>query len=383
MVPYYQNWHMQQVVGLKGPDLAGQRRQQLLTGTRGTTCDSIQQFDSMQFHVTSESRPGAYYEINLDRSTCNCPNFLRSRFCKHLATINVHFPHLCTQESSPPSDPDFGGAFDTPEHVPTPEVCQTSSPQESIQKLMQDIKLLSQQLDDKISGLTDESAPAVMQAFCSVKYSLTAAIAATQGLQALLDKENVPPNQNSWTETAEQMGVKCKPKQRHLPDEHRLTERSISISKGKHKCLYSDPYAGGGRSGNRAKPDALSATANARACAHMCPPVPPNTLPPNALSSPAASPSPPAPAVCIPGPSTPFPQGFAFAPGPFILHTLPPVPGHLHWLRNAPAFNCMPPLIGARDSALAHAGPFASALHLAPVHGEPALAPAPTFYRVT
>ena len=238
MVPYYQNRHERQIVGLEGPDLAGQRQRQLMTGARGTTRDSIQQFDSTQFHVASESRPGAYYEINLDRSICNCPDFPRSRFCKHLAAINVHFPHLCKQESSFPSDTELGGLLYPPKRVLTPEVGRTSSPQESLQKLMQDIKSLSHQLDDKISDLTDESAPAVMEAIHSVKYSLTAAIASTQGSRALPDREDIPPNQNSWTETAERMGTKRAPKRHRLPDEHGLTARSIGIPKGKRKRCH-------------------------------------------------------------------------------------------------------------------------------------------------
>ena len=360
MVPYYQNRHARQIVGLEGPDLAGQRHRQLMTGARGTTRDSIQQFDCTQFHVASESQPGAYYEINLDRSTCNCPDFPRSRFCKHLAAINVHFPHLCKQESGPPSDPDFGGLLDQPECVPTPEVRRTSSPQESLQKLMQDIKLLSHQLDDKISDLTDESAPAVMEAIRSVKYSLTAAIASTQGSRALPDKEDVPPNQNSWTETAERMGTKRAPKRCRLPDEHGLTARSIGVPKGKRKRLYTDPYAGGGRSGTHAKPDALSAAANARARARS--PVPAPNAPPNSLPFPTAFPPSPAvfplaPAACTPGSSMPFPGNFGFIPGPSASCALPPAPGISHGPGNVPP-------LGAWDPALAHAAPFASASYL-------------------
>ena len=363
MVPYYQNRHARQIVGLEGPDLAGQRHRQLMTGARGTARDSIQQFDSTQFHVASESRPGAYYEINLDQSTCNCPDFPRSRFCKHLAAINVHFPHLCKQESSPLQDTEFAGLLDLPERVHTPEVRRTSSPQESLQKLMQDIKQLSHQLDDKISDLTDESAPAVMEAVRSVKYSLTAAIASTQGSRALPNKEDVPPNQHSWMETAERMGTKRAPK-RHRPDEHGLTARCIGIPKGKRKRLYTDPYAGGERSGTRAKPDALSAEANARARAGTRPPPP--VPPPNPLPLPTASPPSPAafplaPTACIPGQPAPFPWGFAFTPGSSTSHSLPPVPGNSHGLGNAP---CVLPPFGACDSALARAAPFDSAPYL-------------------
>lgn len=306
-----------------------------MTGARDASRDSIQQFDSAHFHVASISQPGTYYEIDLNRSICNCPDFPRSRFCKHLAAIHVHFPLLCTElgtERRPPIDPESWGE---PERVPTPDVSQTSSPQESLQKLWQEIKLLSKQLDDKIVGLADESAPAVMAAAQSVKYSITAAIASTQGTRALPDKEPVPPNQHSWPETAVKMGVKRAPKCR-LPGERGLTERSIGARKGKRKT-YADPYAGGERSGKRAKPDALSAAANARTRA------PPMPSPPNALPSPNAPPFAHAsaflrnPAACIPGTSAFFSDALRSSPGP----STPRAP--------LPEFKYPPSSFGARD----------------------------------
>ena len=290
-----------------------------MAGTRDISCNSIQQFDLAHFHVASISQPGTYYEIDLNRLICNCPNFPRSRFCKHLTAIHVHFPLLCT-ERKPPIDPEFWGE---PERVLTPEVHQTSSPQGSLQKLGQEIKLLSKQLDDKIVGLTNELAPAVMAAARSVRYSLTAVIASTQGMHALPDKEPVLPNQHSWPEMAEQMGVKHTPKCR-LPSECGLTERSIGAWKGKRK-MYADPYAGGERSGKCTKPDALSATVNARAG----PPPPPMPSPPNVLPSPNVPPFAHAPAFPhnpIPGTSAFFSNAFPSSPGPST-PCAPPLPG--------------------------------------------------------
>ena len=142
MVPYYQNRHERQVVGLEGLDLTRQRQQQLLSSAKETSIDSIQQFDDITFHVALESQPGSYYEINLHRGTCNCPDFPRVRYCKHLAAISVHFPHLCTQDKSL-RDPVFWAAPKTPERVHNPEVSQASSTQGSVQKLMEDINSLS------------------------------------------------------------------------------------------------------------------------------------------------------------------------------------------------------------------------------------------------
>ena len=142
MVPYYQNRHERQVVRLEGPDLAGQRQRQLLSSAKETSIDSIQQFDDITFHIASESWPRSYYEIDLHHGTCNCPDFLRVWYCKHLAAISVHFPHLCTQDKSP-KDPVFWAAPKTPKGVHNPEVSWASSTQGSMQKLMEDINSLS------------------------------------------------------------------------------------------------------------------------------------------------------------------------------------------------------------------------------------------------
>jgi hypothetical protein len=138
-----------------------------------------------------------------------------------------------------------------------------------LQSLSQDIFSLSQKL-------TLESVPnlAVIEAFRSAKYSLTTAIASMEGRNALPEKDVIAPNQKSWPETANRMGARKNPRPRCLPGECGLTERSIGAIKGKRKHLHNDPYAGGERSGKRAKRDALSQAANARARAPAFPDAP-------------------------------------------------------------------------------------------------------------
>ena len=192
MVPYYQNRHKCQIIGLKGPDLAGQWQWQLLSSARDTLPDLIQQFDDITFHVTSESRPGSYYEIDLGHGTCNYPDFPRAWYYKHLAGISVHFPHLCTQK--PSKDPVLLREPNIPKHVHNSEVSWISNSQGGLQKLMEEIESLLQQLNDKIKKLTEEPDLAISEAVRSVKHTLTAALASTQGAWALPNRENIPPN---------------------------------------------------------------------------------------------------------------------------------------------------------------------------------------------
>lgn len=261
MVPYYQNRQARQDIGLEGPDLAGQRRREILASARHVPIDSILQFDLVQFHVASQSRPGAYYAINLHREICDCPDFPRARFCKHIAAIYVHFPHLSPDKI--PSNVSHKAA-----HLQEQPVCRPET-SESLQSLSQEITALCGQVNRSAPS------PAVMEAARSAKYILSSAIA---GNRAFPDKEQIPPNQKSWPETAERMGVKRAPKRKRLPEERGQTERSIGPIKGKRqrRLIDDDPYAGGERSGKRAKSDAMSAAANAhaRACGAAAVPVP-------------------------------------------------------------------------------------------------------------
>jgi hypothetical protein len=87
MEPYYQNRHARQTVRLEGLDLAGQRQQEIMASARNITIDSIQQFDPTQFHVASQSQPGAFYSIDLYHATCDCEDYPRIKFCKHIVML--------------------------------------------------------------------------------------------------------------------------------------------------------------------------------------------------------------------------------------------------------------------------------------------------------
>ena len=135
----------------------------------------------------------------------------------------------------------------------------------------------------------------VLEAVRSAKLSLTVAIASVKGSSSspLPQQEKVVPNQHSWTEMAEHMGAQ-KWHRRRLPEEIGLTEKAIGAAKGKHRQLYTDPYAGGKRPGRLAKTDAVLATANQKVRACTLPPAsqptPTCMPPPNFASLPASQP---------------------------------------------------------------------------------------------
>jgi hypothetical protein len=177
------------------------------------------------------------------------------------------------------------------------------------------------------------------------------ASASTSNSRALPKREAIPPNQRSWTETAESMGVARRPKRKRLPEEHGITKWSIGAPKGKCSRVHTDAYAGGKVSGKRAKPDVVLARASAPACRFWgsAPICRGPTIPAPALATHVPT--------CVPGappevftfmrmPGIPRPQS-AHAAVPLLLHQhsqIPtctshllhhlhvpiPVPNHLH-----------------------------------------------------
>ena len=101
MKPYYQSQQLRQIIGFEGLDLAGKQQWEIITSARGISLDSILQFNRTQFHVASQSYPGTFYSVDLNLSACDCQDFLRIRFCKHMAAIHLHFPHLCLEKCDP------------------------------------------------------------------------------------------------------------------------------------------------------------------------------------------------------------------------------------------------------------------------------------------
>ncbi|KAH9011874.1 hypothetical protein EDB85DRAFT_2159509 [Lactarius pseudohatsudake] len=210
------------------------------------------------------------------------------------------------------------------------------STKDTVHSLVQDINRLSHKL---IAEDTDQLTPsqAIVEAVQSAKASLMTAIASVTGASPLPHKENIAPNQHSWTETAQSMGVKKGVKCCRLPEEVGLTEKTIGAVKGKCHQVYTDPYTGGKRPGKLAKPDALSNAANpkARTCA---PPLASQSTParvPPPLAVPLLSASQPIPGsaflpLALPAQTVhhrafPFAPTFAFAPSqPIPAHMAPP-----------------------------------------------------------
>ena len=279
------NRHRRQAIGLEGRDLRATRRDQILATAKQMSLDSIYQVSNTEFLVASESRPGHRYPIDLTELTCDCNDFPRIRFCKHIAAVNVHFPQLFPKESSSSDIPELRWAQDPPQTA----LESDADEDEERAILLKDINKLYQQLI-AVSDDTTRDRPD-LQALRSVKHSLNTAIASATGCQPLPERDNFNPTEKIWPITLGTMGARKSPKRKPGPAIGNTTEQSIGAIKGKRRNDSDpNPYAAGERSGKRAKPDAVSAAANERARATV--PAPPPqyvALPAPARASPSAA----------------------------------------------------------------------------------------------
>jgi hypothetical protein len=302
MVQYYEDRHSRQTVSLNGKDLAVERQQELLECMAEIPSDSIQRLDHTQFHVGSKSQPGLYHAVDLHQSTCKCEDFLRIWFCRHIAAVLCHFPKLSPQEINSGSPP---GSFSKgTESQSCPQHIHARRPEDTLQALTQDISMLSHTLAAMQAAQFAESTAAqstvAIEAAHLAKYSLSAAITATQGNTPLPNPDVITWNHNSWMETAKQMGVTNKSSNCPRPaEESGLTAWCIGIVKGKHHHIHNDPYAGE-RLGKCVKPDALST---------------PNAAPPTVESTPGMT---------LPGPTVPVQARVAVLPPTSVPRIMPP-----------------------------------------------------------
>jgi hypothetical protein len=335
---------------MQGLNLADKRRKEILTRAPETPLDRIKEIDKSHFEIQS-ARSGKTYQVNLLTYTCTCLDFPRIQLCKHIAAT-VHF---------------FGGGLERPEHGPrapvnTSEPDVPKSPAQTdggansrasrFKSISNEIFRLSLEILEMAPGDPD---PEMVKSLKMVQSQLNAvrlSMNDSDNGSRLPEKEKVGPNQLSWPPTAACMGVK-RGKKRQGKADSALTAEHIGVPK--RKRTNDDPYGAGEDSGKRAKPDAVSAAANARARAAEerkalkaadpppleCPPPPaslPTRLPPGPASYAQLHPM-HAPAVYSPAhfplPSVPYSQPtYAFQypvsqPAPyyppmFSTYTFPP-----------------------------------------------------------
>lgn len=227
VVPYYKAKHFRQQFGFEGLDLEMKRRKEIKAAAKLIPADNIEELtDSGQYLVQSQTTRGHKYSVDIEGYACNCKSYPEVLFCKHLAAVQYHFfedfdvHHIDSSFASAPTL-----SSDQPSTVKATSASNDASVLASIADKLQRLAVRT-----RLAPPHHLSAP-----FRQLDDILDQILADSAEPQVLPKQKKLPPNQNSWPETAKVMGA-------HI--------------KTKRKSVHTDPYNGGQGSGKRAKADA-------------------------------------------------------------------------------------------------------------------------------
>ena len=264
MLPYYETRHNSQELGFDGSNLAQKRRKEILARTPEIEADSIRAAEDDRYYVQSATDPSRSYLVGLTTQSCDCPDWPRVRLCKHVAAV-AHFFGKVDQFV----DQDA-------ESVPAPPTVHSEGPVGgSGDACSNAASILEKVITVSKDFLSDgvPSSPGTVRSLQSVEAHLTAVYQTSRSSESPLPaKENVPPNQHTWTETAQWMGMQPRPRKRRCanpttsPSPEPPAAQCIgNFNRKKPRLQVTDPYSGGVNSGRNAAPDAQSAAQNAAA----------------------------------------------------------------------------------------------------------------------
>ena len=256
MLPAYEDRHKRQILGMQGPDLAEKRRKEILSRAPETPLERIKQIDQSRFEVQSMSSEKKY-EVNLLTYVCTCINFPRIQLCKHVAATIHFFGGLEGLGPQAPLNASASELVPKSSAQPNGSAGNTKS-RASVISIIKDIIRLGEEF---LELAPDD--PETVKSLQMTRSQLNAArLSVNDSRSRLPEKEQIAPNQLSWPPTAARMGVKRGEKRRGKVDSAHTAEH---IGVPKRKRPTDDPYGAGEQSGKRAKPDAISSAANARA----------------------------------------------------------------------------------------------------------------------
>lgn len=239
-VPYFSDKHRRQRYGFEGPDLEVKRRQEIEVRAHTIPRESVKELVETQlYRVLSQSHANRQYTVDINLYTCDCAGFPSIMYCKHIRAVQVFFHETVTIPpfiSILPQQP-----YASPVIPPIPSSSTSAQP--------------PTQLDDTgrmLTGIREKfllvshrtqlasSSTAIGQSLNDLDHALDQVLSEYPSERALIPsaKLKIAPNQHSWPETVAVMGAR---------------------PKGKRKRVHTDAYAGGEKSGKKAKTDARAA----------------------------------------------------------------------------------------------------------------------------
>lgn len=240
--PYFAIRYHRNRLGFEGPTLEMRKHQDIETRGKAIPAASVVLVNENLLEVQSQTLATIKYEVTISPMMCNCPDFPLIQLCKHTYAARLHYPTLAW-DNNKESKLEFLQTTELVQEQPVynspTESATTSSSQ--LQKTVAEISRLSHSLS--IHSLK----PCALQRFDVEKLVIVESLLRDVLLDSTLKQpclppaEHLPPNKRTKTETAE------------------AYSRKVPPEKTKRKSLHTDPYAGGERSGKKAKCDALIA----------------------------------------------------------------------------------------------------------------------------
>ena len=268
-LPDVEHRHKRQVLGMEGPNLAKECRRQILRRAPETPLENIKKIDDTHFEVQS-SNSKSYYQTDLSTISCDCKDFPSISLCKHIATI-IHFfggPDLRPQSPGNRNGNGSDGSESGDHMSPGQQVGHSTRGTEdndaaaSVVSAANESMSLLQQL---IAQAPRD--PKIAKSLNNIQSWLSALVLSGTGAgksSHFPEKEYIAPNQHSWPETATRMGENHGKKHPRGKVDSSLTAQHIGEPNRK-RAANDNPYGAGKQFGKRAKPNARSAVANARA----------------------------------------------------------------------------------------------------------------------
>ena len=94
-------------------DLAEKHCHAVLASANCISIDSIRCVNDTQFRIELQSNLRRFYLVDIQRQICNCLDFPRLWFCKHLCAVKIQYPFIPPFEKSSPDLPRLSPCYET------------------------------------------------------------------------------------------------------------------------------------------------------------------------------------------------------------------------------------------------------------------------------
>ena len=247
LLPYHENHHNSQELGFSSSNLAQKRRKELLARTPEMNADSIHSTGDDRYYVQLAIEPSCTYLVELGKQSCNSADWPRVQLCKHVTSV-AHFfgnSELLADQ--------FAVAPGTVSPVESENPLDNARSSEAVASMLENVITVSKEiLSDGVS-----LSLGTVRSLHMVEAHLHVVVQNSRSSESPLpEKENIAPNQHTWTETAWQMVTqrRKRPRPASMSSPEPPAMQCIGDLNRKQPRMLTDLYTGGVNSGRTLHP---------------------------------------------------------------------------------------------------------------------------------